>query len=783
MRSRKMEEIRCSIREMVEFVSRSGHIISEINANNRAQEGTRIHQSIQKKQGEDYQAEVAINESVEYKGYRYIFQGRMDGLIINENGICIDEIKTVTYPITDLEIETVDRRHYHQLVCYAYFYSLQHDLKEIDGRLTYYQVDNKETKMIEIHFMFEEVKDIFYSILDKMHAFVVLYYDFKQMRNTSLENLAFPYESYREGQQEMMNAVYFTIKRKQKLFIQAATGLGKTLGTLFPVLRALLHGHTDKIMYLTAKTMTRTVAKETLDLLLNQGLKIRTTIITAKDRICFMEEKECHPDHCPYANHHYDRVNQALVDILTHEMTYDKEIIQSYALEYQVCPFEFSLDLFLFSDLSILDYNYAFDPRVNLQRAYESGQKLTLLIDEAHNLVDRAREMYSKAIYHQEIKDIKERMRDRSKRVYKTLIELEDVFIQIKNDLQRLPYRVHQEPPVMLAGKVENCVWALQSYLSKESTPDLEVLNLYFDLMAFMKIYELYDDSFVHYMIEDEDVMIKIYCIEPSHQLDVYYKKAQAVIFFSATLLPIQYFYRILGGHEGDYKLYYDSPFPKENRLVLVGCDVSTKYRVRAFSYEKINRYIHELVQSKVGNYLVFFSSYEYLEQTFALFEPKDHCYAYKQTSAMSNEEKENFLNHFKTVKDKSQVFFTVLGGMFSEGIDFKGEQLIGTIVVGVGLPQLGLERDLIKAYFEEEGYDYAYKYPGMNKVLQAAGRVIRTKEDRGVVILLDDRYGTKDYIKLFPKEWQYAKKTNLGIVSKQLKQFWTEQDEKKVAV
>lgn len=778
-----MEEIRCSIREMVEFVSRSGHIISEINANNRAQEGTRIHQSIQKKQGEDYQAEVAITQNVEYKGYLYIFQGRMDGLIINENGVCIDEIKTVTYPIADLEIENVDRRHYHQLVCYAYFYSLQHDLKEIDGRLTYYQVDNKETKMIDVHFKFEEVKDIFYSILDKMHAFVLLYYDFKHLRNTSLENLAFPYESYREGQQEMMNAVYFTIKRKQKLFIQAATGLGKTLGTLFPTLRALLHGHTDKIMYLTAKTMTRTVAKETLDLLLDRGLKIRTTIITAKDRICFMEEKECHPDRCPYANHHYDRVNDALLDVLTHEITYDKEIIQTYALKYQVCPFEFSLDLFLFSDLAILDYNYAFDPRVNLQRTYESDQKLTLLIDEAHNLVDRAREMYSKAIYHQEIRDIKNRIRDHSKRVYKALIELDDLFIQIKNDLQTLPYMVHQEPPVTLAGKVENCVWALQSYLSKESTPDPEVLNLYFDLMAFMKIYELYEDSFVHYMIEEEDVMVKIFCLDPSHQLDVYYKKAQAVIFFSATLLPIQYFYLILGGHEGDYKLYYDSPFPKENRLVLVGCDVSTKYRVRAFSYEKINRYIHELVQSKVGNYLVFFSSYEYLEQTFALFEPKDYCYAYKQTSTMSNEEKENFLNHFKTVKDKSQVFFTVLGGMFSEGIDFKGEQLIGTIVVGVGLPQLGLERDLIKAYFEEEGYDYAYKYPGMNKVLQAAGRVIRTKEDRGVVILLDDRYGTKDYIKLFPKEWQYAKKTNLGIVSKQLKQFWTEQDEKKVAV
>lgn len=767
-----MEIIRCSIREMVEFISRSGHIISEINANNRAVEGTKIHQAIQKKQGSDYQAEVSLVYEFDYQQYHYILQGRMDGLIINEEGICIDEIKSVTYPIDELDMDNVDIRHFHQLICYAYIYCLQNDIKEIDCQLTYFQVDTKEIKRLKEHFTFIQVHDIFFEVIEQFNTFIDLYFSFKKIRDHSLQQLKFPYPNYRQGQQEMMNVVYYTIKNNKKLFIQAATGLGKTLGTLFPSLRALYHGYTGKIMYLTAKAITRNVAKETLNLLVNHGLKLRTTIITAKDQICFLEKRNCHPEHCPYAKNHYDRVNQALLDIMKQEMIYDKEIIQEYALKYNVCPFEFSLDLFLFSDLVILDYNYAFDPRINLQRAYQSNQKLTLLVDESHNLVDRARDMYSKELYMSHVIAVKEHIKNKSKSVYKSLCELEEVFLKLKDDLVDRPYIVDYQPPIELAGKVEIVVWSLQKYLSQENENEEIILDLYFETLAFMKIYDLYRESYVTYIYGDEDIMIKIYCMDPSSLLEDYYKQVQAVIFFSATLLPIQYFYRILGGKEGDIKLYYDSPFDIENRLVLVGTDVHTRYRQRQYSYDKICQYIQILVSSKVGNYIVFFSSYEYLNQVYDHFMPKD-CEVYKQTANMTNGEKSEFLELFKTVKDKSQVFFTVLGGMFSEGIDFKGEQLIGTIIVGVGLPQLNLERDLIKVYFDKEGYNYAYTYPGMNKVLQAAGRVIRTKDDHGVVLLLDDRYESKQYIKMFPREWQNAKKTNISYVENQLKDFW----------
>ena len=768
-----METIKCSIREMVEFVSRSGHIITQINANNRAVEGTRIHQMIQAGQSKDYQSEVAIHYLFDYQEFHFELQGRMDGLIIENEKVCIDEIKSVTYLLDDLEMDNVDKHHFYQVICYAYIYSSQHSLNEIDVQLTYYDVKNKDKKILREHYTIEEVSTIFFELIDKFIQFLRLYYDFKAKRDVSLSHLKFPYNDFRDGQKEMMNAVYISIKNKHKLFVHAATGLGKTLGTLFPALRAMQHHHTNKIMYLTAKAITRNVAKESLDLLVNNGLMIRATILTAKDQMCFLEKRNCHPDYCPYAKNHYDRVNEALLDILSQDYIYDKENIQEFAKKHTVCPFEFSLDLFLFSDLSILDYNYAFDPRVNLQRANNANYKLTMLVDEAHNLVDRSRQMYSKELYHHQIQTVKEYMLDKSKAVYKTLVALDEAMIDMQNAIDQKGYQVDYLPPVDFASKVEVFVWAMQKYLSKENNHEDIILDLYFEAMAFMKIFELYRESYVTYTYEtNQDFMIKIYCLDPSSLLKEYYQQTQSVIFFSATLLPIQYFYRILGGEENDYKLYYESPFKSERRLVLIGDDVQAKYKTRALSYPRVCDYIYQLAKSKVGNYLVFFSSYDYLYQVYSRFDHKD-VYTHKQFENMSKQQKNDFLELFKEVKDQSQVFFAVLGGMFSEGIDFKGEQLIGTIIVGVGLPQLNLERDLIKAYFKEEGYDYAYKYPGMNKVLQASGRVIRSNEDYGVILLLDERYGQKEYIKMYPAEWKHIQRTSNLMISEQLSNFW----------
>lgn len=771
-----MEIIKISIKEMVEFICRSGHISNEMTNHVRALEGTRIHQKIQREQDAYYQSEVSLNYEIEKDDFHYIFQGRMDGLIIKDDQVCIDEIKSTLRQLDHIDKDRLNQSHFHQMVSYAYIYCSLHQLDHIQCRLTYANVESKEIKYLNFEYSFEEVEAIFNQVFEKFHQMILLYFDFKKQRDISLQQLTFPYDHYRQGQQEMMNGVYYTIKNHQKLFIHAATGLGKTLATIYPSLMAMKNKYTNKIMYLTAKSITRVVAYESLQLLYTKGLKLRSIVIHAKDHMCVLEKRQCHPDYCIYAKNHYDRVNEALMDILSNEYVYTKEVILEYALKHQVCPFEFSLDLYLFCDFSILDYNYAFDPKVYLQRAYLSSHHLTLLVDEAHNLIDRARSMYSASLNYSDIQYLKNYMAKKHQGVYKSLIAIEDLCIKIHYDLENSPYIVSHEPPVALATLIERFIFMMQKYLNdSEEAIEESALQIYFDCVSFMRIYEFYRESYRTYIVnQEQDLMIKMFCIDPSSLLEEFYKQSQAVIFFSATLLPIQYFYRILGGSQGDLKLYYDSPFPNENRLVLIGDDVHTRYQQRVYSYELICKYIQIIQESKVGNYLIFFSSYEYLEQVYQKFVALyPEVVTFKQNSQMTNEDKQIFLERFKQSLTHSQVFFSVLGGMFSEGIDFKGEQLIGTIIVGVGLPQLNLERDLIKDYFEKVGYDYAYKYPGMNKVLQAAGRVIRSVDDYGVIVLLDDRYNSVSYQKMYPNEWKNMKITRISSFKSDLHEFW----------
>ncbi len=765
-----MKEIKCSIRQICEFIHRHGHIISEINLNNRALEGTKIHQEYQNKQPLTYLKEVPIDYEFDYQDVHYFLQGRIDGMMILEEGVCIDEIKSVTYPVEDLTFENVNQAHFYQLICYLYMYCKQNDLNTIDGQLVYIEVKTKQQKKLRKTFTLNELSELFFGLLKQFHQFVQIYNQGEKNKINSLQKLHFPYTSYRKGQQEMMNGVYYTIKQSQKLFIHASTGLGKTLGTIYPSLVAMEKGYTNKILYLTAKEITKTVAKETMELFFKQGLKLRMLNLNAKDKMCFLEERHCHPDYCPYAKNHYDRVNQALLEILQQETLFAKENIQEFALKHQACPFELSLDLFNFCDFILLDYNYAFDPIIFLQRAYEPQNKLVLLVDEAHNLVERARNMFSSELNLEMFKQAKGEIADKQSGLYKALLKIEDAFLLFKNDLLTQPYLVASFPPVELIKNLENFNFALQRFLVEHPDEEL-LLNLFFSIRHFLTIYELYGENYKTY-VEGEEVTLKLFCNDPSELLQNYYKQAQAVIFFSATLLPITYFYRILGGQGNDLKLYYDSPFDSQNQLVLVANDVSTRYHERPYSYQKIVRYIHTLAKSKVGNYLVFFPSYAYLEAVYACIDFKD-CLFYKQEMQMDLKAKEQFLELFKETKTCSQIFFGVLGGMFSEGIDFKGDQLIGAIIVGVGLPQLSLERDLIKDYFAKDGFDYAYRYPGMNKVLQAAGRVIRQEQDRGVILLLDDRYEQGDYKKMLPAGWKQIYRTNEQSVEAQLEKFW----------
>lgn len=777
-----MTIIQLGIRELVEFISRNGSIHNDFSPTTRAIEGTRLHQMIQKRQDDTYRSEVMLTIDHPFEnGVILRLSGRADGIISTTDGIIIDEIKSTARPLE--HIRTIDTylAHLDQAKIYAYIYATQNNLETIQVRLSYIHIETEEIKYFYQSYSLSELTEFFKQLMSSYERFILWQKEGKQLRNTSLEGMKFPYDSYRPGQQEMARACYRAIKDHQTLFIQAATGIGKTLSTLYPSLKALCAGYTSKIMYLTAKTITRQVALDSLDLLCQKGAYLRYIAITAKEKICFLEETKCDPNVCPYAAGHYDRINEAIYDCISHEQHWTRAIVEKYAQKHQVCPFEFSLDLYNFSDISISDYNYAFDPKVSLKRAFDEKNDYTLLVDEAHNLVDRARTMFSATLSIETLEMARKNFRPKKGKLYRHLKKLTDYLKKLESQNKEAPF-VQKEIPDGLLVLVENFLTQARKELPEmpESLNKEQLLEAFFMINDVSRISEYYNKNYVSYFEGDK---LCLFCLNPAHCLIPIYQRVQSVILFSATLLPIKYFFELLGGLPQHKKLYYASPFPQENKQLLVAGDIHATYQRRHESYFEIVSYLQILLEKKAGHYLIFFPSYHYLNTvaTIAKQQLKD-CKLWLQSPSMTEQQREEYLSAFEKNTDEKAIFFCVLGGIFSEGIDLKGDRLVGVIIVSVGLPQLCLERELIKDHFDQEdkGYDYAYVYPGFNKVLQAAGRLIRTMEDKGVILLLDKRYQTKKYLSLFPNEWHDAKPTTLSSISHQLDNFYHISVEKK---
>lgn len=753
-----MINIRIGITDFVGFLCRKGNISSEFANYTSALEGVHLHQMVQKSRPEDYQSEVTLFIQHQFEDkLELTLSGRADGIFYKEDSWWIEEIKSTS---SDLEYVEANHTHLAQAKLYAYIYCTNKNLRNISIQLTYIHADSKEEKHFLYSFNYDELNDFYLDQLNLFYHFYQIIHQHRISRDESIQSISFPYQSFRTGQKEMAISCFKAIKNNEILFIQAPTGIGKTLSTLYPAIQSLGKS-TSKVMYLTAKTITRQVAVDTTELMKSQGTDLNYVVITAKEKICFLEKSNCNAEHCPYANGHYDRINDALLDILKNETSFNREIIEQYAIKHQVCPFEYSLDIFNFSDISISDYNYAFDPKVNLKRAFETANDYTLLVDEAHNLVDRSRQMYSAEIDFNQLKKVKKLFKPKKGKLYRSLKKIIDDIENIDAKDQFIQKELHKE----LINHIQNFVSNAKEKIVQIENGELKeaLIDIYFMMKDVMRISEFYNENYITYY---ENKTLKFLCLDASQNLREIYKKCQSVILFSATLLPISYFFSLNGGKEGDKKLYFTSPFPKEHQLLLVADDIKTTYRYRDFSYIPIKTYIEKLIQYKKGHYLIFFPSYAYMNQVASLFNDID---VFIQTPDMSEEDKENFLKAFETEQDKTKLFFCVLGGIFSEGIDLKGDQVIGVVIVSVGLPQLCLERDLIK---EHQGYEYAYVYPGFNKVLQAAGRLIRTMDDRGVILLLDHRYLTKDYLTLFPQEWHHAQTTNLNKIDEQLSKF-----------
>ncbi|QAT40888.1 ATP-dependent DNA helicase [Clostridium sp. JN-9] len=811
------KQIKISIRNLVEFVLRAGDLDNRFTGSSRAAEGTRIHQKIQKsykklysKEADlinaaeekiSYSAEVPLKLITEYKEFTFNVEGRADGIIIKNDFVTIDEIKSTAKPLQEIE-QDYNLLHWAQAQCYAYIYAFQNNLEEINVQLTYFQINTEEIKYFNKQFSLKELEQFFYDLLDKYLIWARFTSNWIEVRDNSIKEIEFPFKTYRKGQRQMAVAAYGTIKEGKKIFIQAPTGIGKTISTLFPSIKAMREGFTSKIFYLTAKTITRKAAEDALIKMKQCNLRFKSITLTAKDKICFNPDKGCNPNECEYARGHYDRVNEAILDILNNEDILHRKIIEGYAERYHICPFEFSLDLAIWADCVICDYNYVFDPRVYLKRFFEgTSNDFTLLIDEAHNLVDRAREMFSAEIDKKSFLNVKKIIKDKSKKVSRELNKINLYMLNLKKELHQGGnidetaaelqgnIVIRNDKTVVIHESMDKLVFQLrrlneiiEQFIAenKDKSEDFqELLDLYFQCSAFIRTSELYDERYVTIIQEnDGNLRVKFFCVDPSYLLKETLKRVKSAIFFSATLTPIDYFRYILGGEEGDYILRLHSPFSIENRQVLMCTNISTKFRNRDKSIDEIVQIIHKCTSLKKGNYLVFFPSYKYMKDTCETYSNKySDSKILLQEPDMGEEDREKFLQEFKEEPEETLIAFAVLGGIFSEGIDLKFDKLIGAIIIGVGLPQICTERDIIKNYFRDKnnmGYEYSYIYPGMNKVLQAGGRVIRTEEDKGIILLIDERYNTNTYKKLLPMEW-FPNYTvgNIKALTNCLNDFW----------
>ncbi len=775
------EQIRISVRNLVEFILRKGDIdnrISKTADKEAMQLGSKIHRKIQRQMGSSYHAEVSLKMMLHEEKYDLQVEGRADGIIVEE-GVTIDEIKGV---FRDLEqIEEPIEVHLAQAKCYAYIYGKQENLENISVQMTYCHLETEQVKRFKESYLLSELEKWFNNLIGEYKKWAEFQIDWKKKRNKSIRRIEFPYE-YRKGQKELTTSVYRTILRKKKLFIQAPTGVGKTMATIFPSVKAVGEELGEKIFYLTAKTITRTVVEQAFQLLKKQGLQYKVVTLTAKEKICFCEDKECNPEKCPYAKGHYDRVNQAVYEMITTTDDMSRENIEVYARKYELCPFEMSLDVAVWVDAVVCDYNYVFDPNAHLRRFFADEVKgeYLFLIDEAHNLVERAREMYSATIYKEEFLEAKRIIKYLDKKLVRKLDICNRQLLELKRECET--YQVHQSVG-HFSISMTNLLMEMERFMEECDRAEVkeELLEFYFHVRTFLNVYDVLDENYTIYteMEEDGKFKLKLFCVNPALNLQNFLEKGNSTVFFSATFLPIHYYKQLLSTEKDDYAIYVDSPFDIKNREILIGSDVSSKYTKRNVQmYERIASYIIKTLEVKKGNYIAFFPSYQFMENVYEVLERRlsGETVCLLQEKMMTEEKREEFLEEFAKEREGNLLGFCVMGGIFSEGIDLTEEKLVGAFIVGTGLPQICYEREILRQYFEKKngkGFDYAYLYPGMNKVLQSAGRVIRTETDRGVILLLDERFLQRQCQEIFPREWAGIKKCTLENISEQLEKFW----------
>ena len=839
----KEDKIELSVRELCALAFQSGDLDTRTSSSSRfeaAHVGREIHQRLQKEHGPAYHPEVTLRHECRLEELTFLVSGRADGVLIDPDSgdYIVEEIKTLSRPLWQSFEGFARQADMGQLVCYGYFLATSKALSKVTLRLTYVCTADDDVHYQDAIMTLDQLREAFVAMLDIISPRA------RDLRNREVvlrplaKKARFPYASLRDEQGDMIREVWRDMRHGQTVFAQAPTGIGKTISTLYPAVRCLGEGRCDKIFYLTAKSATRREAVGAVERLIAAGVPLRAVVIAAREPMCANATakataketdgrltRHCNPEYCPYAKGYYDRVEQVIRELLSSEQTvFTPRVIAAAAEKGRVCPYELSLDLSERCDIVICDYNYVFSPSVYLRRYFADGipntdgNRYIFLVDEAHNLADRARDLYSATLSLSEVIALQDALTafdTAQTQAYGELIfpdedlphgavatpalSMDDLI----GDLRRASYvcrdnmtegsdgvrrgaELSREAPVILLDTVSVLSKKYDSWLRRNPVHPAyaAVDSLASTLRAFRTAGAYYDEHYATLTeVEGEDIRVSLVCLDPSGILGPILQRATARVLFSATLTPQDYFADILGGGEDSVCVAFDSPFPPDRLCVAVADHISLRQEDRQKSVRQVVSYIAATVSAKKGNYLVYFPSYEYMDKVRTVFEQKyPKVRLLTQTQGMTAAERDAFISAFSEGDGKLKVGFCVLGGSFSEGVDLPGNSLIGVMILGVGIPGLSSLRNIMAEHYnldrEGEGYAYAYTYPGMNRVLQAAGRVIRRPEDKGVVVLLDDRYAAPPYTSLYPDHWKHmAAVGDPASLNDHLRRFWERVD------